>query len=472
MGNLERNADESAVAETDFRNARVLYARQANVSADDEAAWAGLAGCSMNLGALLGQRGQNPEAESLLREALAIERHWTAEMPKAPSWRYDLAAALGNLADLLANLARREEAEAGYAEALKLWSALTAEHPDRLNYREAMIGARCGYASLLAGSSKLAGAETQLRNAIATATRLASDYPSVVDYAQTLASARTRLARVLIASGQSAEAESLLRDNITQLKTGHAAHPERFSVRVEEATAQCELGELLETKKEPEAADVCYRQAEHDLGPRAIEPPEKPEVAWMRAQIATRRSHLLFESGHSQEASEACDLALSTKARVANSNRMVAGYQADLAWSLLNCCDPARRDPRQAVEFATRATESRPNDSMAWFIRGAAHYRAGQPQESIIALEKSRTLGKENEAAVWFYLALCFRETGENAQARHALGQGEQAFARLVRPEREINTLREEARKTFAREPLPLSSGPKIKPSPALRTQE
>jgi eukaryotic-like serine/threonine-protein kinase len=472
LGNLERDTGESADAEIAFRNARVLYARQANVGPDDAGAWAGLAGCSMNLGAMLGQRTQNPEAESLLREAVAIDRHWVEETPRAPSWRYDLAAALGNLADLLTNQACREEAEASYVEALTIWTALSTEYPDRLNYREALVGARCSYASLLAGSAKLAGAEMQLRKAIATAGPLASDYPSVVDYAQTLTSARTRLARVLVASGKIAESEALLRENITQLQAVEAAHPDHLPIRLEKATAQCELGELLENKKEFEAADVCYRQAAKGLGSVGIESTEKPEVAWLRAQIAARRSQLLFDTGHIREASEACELALSTKTRVANSNRTVAGYQADLAWSLLHCCDSAQRDPRQAVEFATRATELRPKDSMAWLVRGAALNRAGQWQESINALEKSRSLGKENEPAAWFYLALSFREIGEKTQARQALGQGEQAFARLVHPERAIHTLRDEARKAIAGEPLPLSGHRAIKPSPVLRTQE
>ena len=471
LGNLERDTGDPTDAEMAFRNARVLYARQANVGPEDEGAWAGLAGCSMNLGAMLGQRTQNPEAESLLREALAIDRHWIAETPRAPSWRYDLAAALGNLADLLSNQARCEEAEAGYAESLSVWTALSAEYPDRLNYREALIGTRCGYASLLAGSAKLNRAEKQLQEATATAARLASDYPSVLDFAQTLASARTRLARVQIASGQAVEAEALLRQNIAQLSTIETAHPDKLSIRLEAATAQCELGELLENKKELEAADVCYRQAAYRLRPVGIEHPEKPEVAWLRAQVATRHSHLLFDTRHSKEASEACGLALSTKTRVANSNRTVAGFQADLAWSLLTCCDPAQRNPGQAVGFATRATDLRPNDSMAWFVRGAALYRAGQWQESIRSLEKSRALGKANEPAAWFYLALSFREIGKNTQARHALDQGEQAFARLAHPERAINTLREEARKVFARELLPLSGNRDSKPSPAQRTQ-
>jgi tetratricopeptide (TPR) repeat protein len=472
LGNLQRDTNKPAQAEPSYRNARGLFARQTKLKPDEASVWAGLAGSSMNLGRLLGGRQQNQEAESLLREAITIDRHWLAENPQAASWRYDLAAALGNLADSLGTQSRFDEGEACYQEALALWTGLTTEFPERLNYHQALIAGRCGLAALFASRGNLVKAEGAYREAIASTQRLVSAYPRVPDYARTLASARIRLARILVARGQMVEADEILQEALAQLNAFSLAHPDKLPIGPEEAACACELGEIRENKKDLPAAEKFYRQAAVRLDALTTEQEEAPESAWLRGRIAGGLANVLFEAGRRAEAGEACALALSHKNRLAASHPEVAGYQADVAWSLLACTDPAQRDPQKAIAFAIRATDLRPQDSAAWFVRGAAEFRGGHWQNALASLEKSCQFGNGEDPAAWFYLALIYRKFGEPAKASHALNRGEAGFVRQVHAERTMNEVREETLQAFAIDDLPGLSHPPVQSSPKARSQE
>ena len=79
-----------------------------------------------------------------------------------------------------------------------------------------------------------------------------------------------------------------------------------------------------------------------------------PEDSWLRAQIASRAADLFQETGRHAEAFAACDLALSIKSRIAAAYPGIAGYQADLAWSLLYSIDLSKRDAKRAADLAIR----------------------------------------------------------------------------------------------------------------------
>src|SRR5262249_52976700 len=84
--------------------------------------------------------------------------------------------------------------------------------------------------------------------------------------------------------------------------------------------------------------------------------------------------------------------------------------------------DPKLRDPRQAVELATKAVEVTPRSYLAWMVLGWAQYRAGNWSASIEALEKSCQLeegtGGKGNAWQWLVLAMAHWRLGHKEEAR------------------------------------------------------
>jgi WD40 repeat protein len=88
------------------------------------------------------------------------------------------------------------------------------------------------------------------------------------------------------------------------------------------------------------------------------------------------------------------------------------------AWRLAT--DPAAKspNPRRAIELAQQAVELAPKQGLYWNTLGVAHYRAGNYEESIAALEKSRQLQARQLAALdYLFLAMAHWKLGHKDEA-------------------------------------------------------
>jgi tetratricopeptide (TPR) repeat protein len=95
-----------------------------------------------------------------------------------------------------------------------------------------------------------------------------------------------------------------------------------------------------------------------------------------------------------------------------------AGAHNEAAWLLATCPDLKLRDPRRAVELARKAVQLAPHEGNYWNTLGAAHYRAGDWQPAIDALNKSRELRHGGDALDWVYLAMAYRKLNHPEEAR------------------------------------------------------
>jgi tetratricopeptide (TPR) repeat protein len=111
------------------------------------------------------------------------------------------------------------------------------------------------------------------------------------------------------------------------------------------------------------------------------------------------------------EAIDACKKALAIDPQQANARNT-------LAWLLATCPDAKLRDPSQAVALAKKAVERNPYGGGYHNTLGAAHYRAGDWNAAIAALEKSMALGKGGNSNDWFFLAMAHWQLGEKDKAR------------------------------------------------------
>ena len=90
----------------------------------------------------------------------------------------------------------------------------------------------------------------------------------------------------------------------------------------------------------------------------------------------------------------------------------------NLAWLLATSADVTLRDPRQAVEHATKAVELDPQCPSCWNTLGVAHYRNGAWKEAITALEHSVELRSRSLAHDWLFLAMAHWQIDQKDRAR------------------------------------------------------
>jgi tetratricopeptide (TPR) repeat protein len=118
--------------------------------------------------------------------------------------------------------------------------------------------------------------------------------------------------------------------------------------------------------------------------------------------------------------------------------------QNNLAWILATCADVSLRDPRRAVEHASRAVELKPNRQAYWNTLGIARYRAGDCGGAIEALEKSLTL-QGHHSFNWFFLAMARWRRGERDEARRLYDLADRWMAKVMPKNEELRRFRAEA---------------------------
>jgi tetratricopeptide (TPR) repeat protein len=118
-----------------------------------------------------------------------------------------------------------------------------------------------------------------------------------------------------------------------------------------------------------------------------------------------------------------------------------------LAWLLATCPEVKLRAPRRAVEAAKKAVALAPGEADGWTTLGVAHYRAGDWQASIEALEKAMALRKNASgvATEWFFLAMAHQQLGHEAQARQWYKKAELWMDRHAPKDEEFQRFRTEA---------------------------
>jgi len=87
-----------------------------------------------------------------------------------------------------------------------------------------------------------------------------------------------------------------------------------------------------------------------------------------------------------------------------------------LAWMF---ADSDGENQQRAVDLAQRAVSLAPRDGDFWNTLGVAHYRAGNWQEAVAALDKARELSGGGDAVDRLFLAMAYWQLGHKEQAHH-----------------------------------------------------
>src|SRR5439155_3126225 len=94
------------------------------------------------------------------------------------------------------------------------------------------------------------------------------------------------------------------------------------------------------------------------------------------------------------------------------------GVLNDLAW--LKALEPSSPvgNLELALQMAKGAVDKDPENGNFWNTLGATHYRMGQWQAAITALEKARALHAGGDSCDLFFLAMAHWQLGNQEQAR------------------------------------------------------
>jgi tetratricopeptide (TPR) repeat protein len=114
-----------------------------------------------------------------------------------------------------------------------------------------------------------------------------------------------------------------------------------------------------------------------------------------------------------------------------------------LAWFLAN--SPGFRAPPLAVELARQAVELAPREGEYWTTLGAAHYRAGDWNGAVKALEEATARRKGGDGAGWFFLAMAHWKLGDKEEARRWYHRASEWMEKNKPGDEELRFFRDEA---------------------------
>jgi hypothetical protein len=117
----------------------------------------------------------------------------------------------------------------------------------------------------------------------------------------------------------------------------------------------------------------------------------------------------------------------------------------NLAWLLADAADPAVRDPARAVALALETTEAGPDDGTYWNTLGAAHYRAGDFQDAVAALDHATALSDGGTPFDRVFLAMAHARLGNMESARRWFAQATLGMDQSQPVHPELNRLCDEA---------------------------
>jgi serine/threonine protein kinase/tetratricopeptide (TPR) repeat protein len=201
----------------------------------------------------------------------------------------------------------------------------------------------------------------------------------------------------------------------------HPAYPE----------AHIKLGWTLLRQKKLDEAIAEYRKA-IELAPKSARPHYGVGVAlsakneWDAAiaeyrkaiDIDPKYAYAHFSLGQALYRKRQLDNAIACYRRAIEVASKNARILNNLSWLLATCSDARFRDSVRAVELAQKAVAMRPKNGAIWNTLGAAHYRAGNWNEAVAALEKSMELRQGGNSFDWFFLAMAHWQLGEREKAR------------------------------------------------------
>ena len=319
-----------------LRNVLKYYQELLPEQGQDETARSRVARAAFRVGMIEERLGRKQEALAAFGQARELYASLSADFPKSPHYRVQLAWCHNNLADLEDDVGSLESSEHRYRDALRVWEQLVAEFPMTLEYRQdlalgynnlgavlrkrsrsaeaeecyrkslsireslnglPLFGNNPGYRRDLAKSHnhmgilmreqrKLDESEKHHRQALVLREKLVADDPKNADYRYELAATYNNLGNLLNELDRRVDAEESFRQAISRLEKLVAQYPQAVQYREDLAQGYHNIGLLLRRLNRSTEAELSLKNAVATQQKLAVDFPENPEY---RSLLATRR---------------------------------------------------------------------------------------------------------------------------------------------------------------------------------------
>jgi tetratricopeptide (TPR) repeat protein len=190
------------------------------------------------------------------------------------------------------------------------------------------------------------------------------------------------------------------------------------SYRMDVAFGHLNFAHLRQAGGERIAAAEHYRLALDLLAKAVVDSPGVPVYQDRLACAHFLLADLLGQGGETAEAAEHYRKGFIIVEELVSKWSGNAEFHRCLAWNLATCPDPLFREPARAVQAGRKAVELAPRNDGSWNRLGIAHYRAGDWEAAIAALEKAMQLKNGGDSWDWLFLAMAHWQRGEKEQAR------------------------------------------------------
>ena len=243
-----------------------------------------------------------------------------------------------------------------------------------------------------------------------------------------------RVGEIHVLLDHRAEAAQAYRNAIVLLQQLVAEFPQEVGFRSSLAKAHFQVAWLRNDPAHPQEAEEDYRRAislYEDLRN------EFPDVAWYTRELGFcwfKLAGLQRCGGRFQLGEESHRRALALRQLLCNQlpndseqRHSLAESHGELAWVLAIRPDRETRHTTEALVHARKAVELDPGNHDRWHTLGVAHCRAGNWQEALAALEKSKKLqpdGDEMSSFQSFFEAMAHAKLGDRNEARRYYDQG------------------------------------------------
>ena len=365
----------------------------------------------MNLAAVMSSLNRYEEAGRLMRDSMEI-RQTLVDHGQLPADRFDLAKDTHNLASLRVQLGEPDEGRKLFLRAIAVEEELIRDHPETFRYQRMLLISHWGLAGALDELRESDQAITAFEAAIAIGKRLADEDPARMEVQRYLARSRSSLAVVFARMGRVAESDKLYRECVEAWQQLAERFPADPGIRFSAAIDLYNLGNSHKDAGRTREAAMAYEDAIaalEELGrthPEAVDP-ILVHHCWVNLGVL--------------EPPGAARLASFRRAYAANSDDWIVNR--NIAGTLETDSDCELLSPAEALEFATRATELAPENSICWHVLGVVHYRDENWDAAEQALRESLTRGDDCKSESLLFLAMLYWQQNEQADARDCFVQ-------------------------------------------------
>jgi tetratricopeptide (TPR) repeat protein len=249
------------VADSEFADALLLLDELPVIATEsDEFA---LQRCEVliNLASLYQRQGKLAEARAVYERQIESMRDVMEESRGLRDLRWNLSTAYNNVATVSRALGEFDRAEQAFREALRLSDELSSNFPTVAIYRRSRAHVLDNLGMLLAQQGREAEAETIFRSSIAVRQRLVGKETSLPSDDFELAAGWNLLATLLLGRNQLDEARQLAEKSLQLFESRPGNASEDLKRRVQIATTEHLLADILEARHEETNAETHLRQA-------------------------------------------------------------------------------------------------------------------------------------------------------------------------------------------------------------------